>query len=1135
MKKYLIILAVAIFAITNLFSAENGVVVFDPDGSSNEGTNRFKLLPEKLDQTAAWLKEAGIPVTRLTAEQIADTSTFSEDKFDALIMPGDSFPKQDLKAIKRFTNEGGILIGLDCIVPFLVRMERSKDKSWKLSPRSPKFAWQTADLMSHFGIRYLWKPELHDSGMFHTVTEAFKSYLPPKASQSPFLNKIMGRWLPTAKDAVYYPLIESHRLDKQEVVPDLFIAKCGKAMAIVCTSGYFTNKPEQELSWPYGRETVIGMAKLASDLRHDQVDISKMRSLKITESVPLPEPLRTRIIRGKVDPEGTKPLARWGSFDGSSLELGGMVGAEQVVNVPVNAEAGTVPRGMEPGGSIRLACPSAPKGKSRFLRIRGAYNRGGGGLCVKMDDKILWNEQFSYIDTQGVSNFGVLAAGEPIEFNRIIFLPSGTIRTCEVRNTGESPIYFDAIQVELEITSGREWIVGFGVFDKPPFKVSSEISQKWPCIRASLRFERVGPPNDPKRWDRQNELLEFYKGICPRIHALIQNTPGWAAISEERLKEAIKGYRARDVAPDPQKYGKMLEYFLKNHSQGIDAFELWNEPELRQFFWGTRDEAIELFKVSAPMIRRLRPDAKIIGPGFAGHDMSGWLNAMHHAAVLDYIDWVAIHCYAGKTPAWDRIAYTYQGELYALGVGKPIYANEQGFPWRNAQWFQAPPVFTPWLQGVFTNIGLARLTAGGIEKVNVFMAYNPHDPVFDLFDSQGRPRPAYFAVKDYMELCRNGGKRLDVSMSSPDGKSLAGVYVAGAEDEKGNVTLVLNPAEIERLYPPKVPKDSSTEFDDKGDWTWFFGKASFEKGKAVLTVAQGKPYMGFASPVSIDPVNRPVLEIIVPESEKPWTLGLKMGKKELSLVGAGKSGTQRIDLRDFIASGGILESEIVFRVKGRTVFDAVRFLSPSSAGPGKPVKLFTTGSGHSFFGKTELTKKGLKLTPDKGKLYIGYNTDATIDTVRRPFLDFVVSECAKTWELSIKIGDKQTTLVKNASKGKLRIDLRKTLPSVKTATGTLTLRAFGPMVLESAQIVADPDAKIGEPDPAEKKISKAPAAPVPVVVYFPLTKTVSNASWSCGSKTGKTPVLVHDGPPQWGQIHLDLTGRTVVRIGKINH
>ena len=74
MYRLVLLVFCLVFAITGIRPAlaQPNVVVWDP--IKGTGERRFTLSPEHMDQVASWLAQAGIKVTRLTAEQLADTN-----------------------------------------------------------------------------------------------------------------------------------------------------------------------------------------------------------------------------------------------------------------------------------------------------------------------------------------------------------------------------------------------------------------------------------------------------------------------------------------------------------------------------------------------------------------------------------------------------------------------------------------------------------------------------------------------------------------------------------------------------------------------------------------------------------------------------------------------------------------------------------------------------------------------------------------------------------------------------------------------------------------------------------------------------------------------------------------------------
>lgn len=1069
------------------------VAVWDPAADTDVPGHRFQLRQTELDAAATWLTDAGMSVQRVRADAL-------NGAFDVLVLPGSCFPKQALADLKRFTEDGGVLVTLEGLAPLLVRIELGSSGKWQLSPASPSFAWQSDELIRHFGFRYDWKPELHDQGKVHTPTPLLKQYLPEEAV---IRKTLPGRWLPSTTGGVMLPLIQSERFDGVPVLPQIFVARRGKATGVFCTN----------IEWAT-RERVVALVRLASDLHEGKVSFDN--AVTLPETIPLPEPLRLREPCAGIEPENAKTLQRWGKFDGSSNELGD-----------------PLPRSLPAGATVTLPLP-VWSGDPCFVRIRGAFNESGAVLKIASGTTVLWNEVLTFIDAMGESNWGILKGGEPIEFNRIVFLPKQA-PTLTISNAGTAPLFFDAVQIEQRAV-GPDVYVGLGIADWPGFPVTEAESQAWPCVRAPMRLQLVGEPDKEDRWAKTDALIRDRFGkVNSRIHGVIQNTPPWAALDADHLREARANHRERDVAPDPAKYIPMVEEFIARYGDIVEGFELWNEPNLKQFYWGTAEEFLDLFYLLAPAVRKAKPDALIIGPGFAGHSMDKYLKPMSESAAMDCVDWLAVHCYCGKGPAWDRTAYGYEGDLYALGVNKPIYANEQGFVFRNAQWFTAPPVYTEHLQGINTSIGMARLMAGGICKVNVFMI-GPGNHEFDLIRADGTPRPAYPVVKDYMALSRRGSTRLDVSMTAAADTPLLGMYVAAAAHTDGSITLIVNPAEIERLQPPREILDPSSDFaKGTGNWSGFQGKAIRTNGVLRLVPSKGQTYMGYAEAVTLDLDRWPVVEVDLPECAPTWSFTLRANGQDTTIFQDLPAGRHRADLREFLTTDEpLIDAQTTFRVSGPTAIAAVRYL-PAEAANDVTVKpdnnLLKTSQTSTFFGNAIREPNGVNLTPEAGKAYVGYTFAFTVDPAKNPYLEVEAADCQRPWSMSLKIDDKQATVFTDQKAGTARTDLRSLIAGGKLHTVSATLRATGPMQLTAVRLIADPNSP-----PKSRLIPSSEFAdrkPVPVCIQIPLSQNHSvydvQATVSGVSVPATLRVPQTQGVP-YAVVQLGVTGRTQITL-----
>ena len=296
------------------------IAVWNPEFGTKE--TRFKIDADVLNTVSKWLEEGGAQVARVTANQIADPAQFSSDRFDAIFLPGDSFPLSDAKALQNFTAQGGVLVALNGRVPFLNAIA-PENNSWVLTPKDPKFAWQKGDVYyDALGLKYVYNSAKHNLGLRNTATPLLKKYLP---NAPDITEKLESNWIVPSRlngaETEIYPLVRSQRGDGLDTTPQLYITKNGKRTGIIASNDFYTANTRPEL-WPLARETVVALAKIAADLKDGALKLDPATKISLPENQAPPEPLRTRFVKGSVEPNGAKPIVRWGKFDGASYEFG---------------------------------------------------------------------------------------------------------------------------------------------------------------------------------------------------------------------------------------------------------------------------------------------------------------------------------------------------------------------------------------------------------------------------------------------------------------------------------------------------------------------------------------------------------------------------------------------------------------------------------------------------------------------------------------------------------------------------------------------------------------------------------------------------------------------------------------------
>ena len=275
------------------------VALWNPERDS--ATERVTFDSAGIAFAADAIRKHGAQAELLNAAEIADPAKFSAAKFDALMFQGAAFPRAVTEALAKFADDGGVLISLDASVPFLIALEIDANGFWNLSPPAPPFAWQSDEILSRIGLKYIWDPARHSQGARHTITPLMREFAP---ALEDFQGRLESRWVVPApgSDAEYIPLIASRRLDGVEVVGPLHIVRNGKRTALICTSPAFLLNAVPEF-WPHSETTLAAVVKIAAALRSGDLKPDAADVVKIDLEAP---PAECRA----VEPDGAKPLQR---------------------------------------------------------------------------------------------------------------------------------------------------------------------------------------------------------------------------------------------------------------------------------------------------------------------------------------------------------------------------------------------------------------------------------------------------------------------------------------------------------------------------------------------------------------------------------------------------------------------------------------------------------------------------------------------------------------------------------------------------------------------------------------------------------------------------------------------------------
>jgi hypothetical protein len=181
------------------------------------------------------------------------------------------------------------------------------------------------------------------------------------------------------------------------------------------------------------------------------------------------------------------------------------------------------------------------------------------------------------------------------------------------------------------------------------------------------------------------------------------------------------------------------------HFRGRAAWEIWNEPNVPQFWAGSPDPAayVALARAAAKEIREGDPEAWILGPSLGGDGFDlPYLEATFALGLLDVVDAVSVHPYGASHP---EAAEDFYGDVRALMAR---YAPGRTIPLVVSEWGYRVEGLGPEGQADFLVRALEVNRRAGIPLTIWFNWQEPVNPwhSFGLLDVRGQPKPAYLAI-----------------------------------------------------------------------------------------------------------------------------------------------------------------------------------------------------------------------------------------------------------------------------------------------------------------------------------------------------------------------------------------------------
>jgi hypothetical protein len=210
----------------------------------------------------------------------------------------------------------------------------------------------------------------------------------------------------------------------------------------------------------------------------------------------------------------------------------------------------------------------------------------------------------------------------------------------------------------------------------------------WPAVPMGawrLWDAYVAWPNlEPRKGQWHFEVLDKYLDLA-RQHKVsvllpLGLSPAWASARPLEPSVYQPGFAAEPK--DVEDWREFVRAVATRYKGRIEAYEIWNEPNLKHFWTGNVDQMLLLTREASQIIRSIDPQATVVSPSATDSSGIGWLSEFLSKGGGQYVDVIGYHFYVFPKPPEDMVSQIQQVKRVAAdnaAANKPLWNTETGW------------------------------------------------------------------------------------------------------------------------------------------------------------------------------------------------------------------------------------------------------------------------------------------------------------------------------------------------------------------------------------------------------------------------------------------------------------------------
>ena len=215
------------------------------------------------------------------------------------------------------------------------------------------------------------------------------------------------------------------------------------------------------------------------------------------------------------------------------------------------------------------------------------------------------------------------------------------------------------------------------------------VGARW--LRVDIDWSVIEPNRGQQNWSVPDRVVDRARARGFEVVGIIAYTPAWARVAG--------GGDTHGYPADPATFAGFARQAAQRYSTRVTHWEIWNEPNLTNFFRPRPDVGryVELLAAAAPAVKSVQPNARILNGGLApavdnGSDISPvtFVQQLYARGAHQYFDILSVHPYSypalpsdASTQSWNtfyRMRLMRDTMVQYGDAATPVWATEFGAP-----------------------------------------------------------------------------------------------------------------------------------------------------------------------------------------------------------------------------------------------------------------------------------------------------------------------------------------------------------------------------------------------------------------------------------------------------------------------